>query len=100
MFAIIRHFPATCIMKKYNPDFVCEFQLEYVPVPRDQAMRIIDANGLVFQDEAGALEACIDVERAGDASKGSVTTIDDYPIYVPSHAQRERLVGFVCEVDA
>jgi hypothetical protein len=87
-------------MKKYNPSFECDFQLDYIPVLRPEAERIIAADGLVFPDETRALDACMDVEREGDVNQGSVTTIDDYPVYVPSRAQRERLVGFVCEVNA
>lgn len=100
VYAIIRHFPATCVMKKYNPSFECDFQLDYVPVLQSESERIITADGLVFEDELHAVEACLDIEREGDVGQGNLITIDDYPVYVPSHAQRERLVGFVCEVGA
>lgn len=100
VFAIIRHFPATCHMKKRNPTFTCDFQLDYMPVLRDEAQHIIDSDGLVFQDAMHALAACLDIEREGDVSDGTTITVGNYPIYVPSRAQRERLVGFVCEVDA
>lgn len=98
-FTLLHHVPADCTYGKGGKD-ECDILVDFIEVTPMAAQDVLNLDGLVFTSMYAAYSACTDIETHGDIEDAGKHDLVGRPLLIPSHAMRERLVGFTSEVNA